>query len=224
MYDPQKFAAVEDNFIHIHGALLANLAGIIEGDKLLFFEAFPRFSRILSKHSELEDRLFFPELEKRAPGSTAITDAPHQEIEEHLAQLMIWARGIDFPGYGQVRERLVCFERELETHLMEERRVVMPAMMEYFSAEELWALDGRIMEFCSPEFMQEMMPWWFIHMDLAGRVAVARNMLGGVGPDFVPVLCQWISDGLDTEAWLELVTHVPELAQGPTRVEVQVAF
>ena len=40
----------------------------------------------------------------------------------------------------------------------------------------------------SPEFMQEMMPWWFIHMDLDGRVAVASNMIAGVDPGFVPVL------------------------------------
>jgi hemerythrin superfamily protein len=224
MYNEEKFAAVEDNFIHIHGALLTDLGRIVDGEKHVFFESFPRFARILSKHTEIEDRLFFPALEKRAPGATRIVDLPHKEIEDHLAKLLTWSRGIDYPGQCQVRERLMCFERELETHLLEERRVVMPAMMENFSAAELWALDGRIMEFCSPEFMQEMMPWWFIHMDLAGRVAVAQNMLGGVDPDFVPVLCQWISDGLDTEAWLELLTRVPALAQGPTRVEVQVAF
>ena len=222
MYNPEKFNAVADNFIHIHGALIRDLAGIIDGGEPLFFESFPRFSRILAAHTQLEEELFFPALEERAPGSSASTEAPHREIEEHLAQLVAWAEGIDAPAPSIVQERLVRFQRELQGHLVEERRVVMPAMMENFSAEELWALDGRIMEFCSPEFMQEMMPWWFIHMSLGGRVAVAGNLVIGVDPDFVPVLAQWIASGLDPDAWRELVDHVPALGPGSASIEVQV--
>lgn len=223
MYNPEKFAAVEDNFIHIHGALVRDLARIVEGGERLFFESFPRFARILTAHTQLEEELFFPALEERAPGATSTTEAPHREIEDHLAQLIAWSEGANFVDFNRVQERLSGFRRELECHLIEERRVVMPAMMENFSAEELWALDGRIMEFCSPEFMEEMMPWWFIHMDLAGRVAVGGNMVAGVDAGFVPVLAQWISDGLETEAWLELVAQVPALGAGSTRVQVQVA-
>jgi hypothetical protein len=140
-----------------------------------------------------------------------------------LAQLVAWSEGEDSCDFARVKERLVGFQRQLECHLIEERRLVMPAMMENFSAEELWALDGRIMEFCSPEFMEEMMPWWFIHMDLAGRVAVGGNMVAGVDAGFVPVLAQWISDGLDTDSWLELVAHVPALGAGSSHIQVQVA-
>ena len=39
MYNPEKFAAVEDNFIHIHGALVRDLGRIVKGDEDLF--AFP---------------------------------------------------------------------------------------------------------------------------------------------------------------------------------------
>ena len=224
MHDPEKFAAVEDNFIHIHGALLKDLARIIDGGVPLFLESFGRFARILAVHTYLEEELFFPALEERAPGSSSSTEAPHREIEEHLVQLAAWAEGIDAPSPATVRERLIRFQRELEGHLIEETRVVMPAMMENFSAEELWALDGRIMEFCSPEFMQEMMPWWFIHMDLEGRVAVAGNMVTGVDPNFVPVLAQWIATGLDANGWQELVARVPALgeAHGQIVLEIQV--
>jgi len=71
--------------------------------------------------------------------------------------------------------------------------------------------------------MEEMMPWWFIHMDLAGRVAVGGNMVAGVDAGFVPVLAQWISDGLDADSWLDLVAHVPALGTGSNRIPVQVA-
>jgi len=223
MYNPEKFAAVEDNFIHIHGALVSDLTRIVEGGERLFFESFPRFARILKAHTQLEEELFFPALEERAPGATLTTEAPHRELEEHLAQLVAWSEGEDSCDFARVKERLVGFQRQLECHLIEERRLVMPAMMENFSAEELWALDGRIMEFCSPEFMEEMMPWWFIHMDLAGRVAVGGNMVAGVDAGFVPVLAQWISDGLDADSWLELVAHVPALGTGSNRIPVQVA-
>ena len=223
MYNPEKFAAVEDNFIHIHGALVRDLTRIVEGGERLFFESFPLFARILKAHTQLEEELFFPALEERAPGATLTTEAPHRELEEHLAQLVAWSEGEDSCDFARVKERLVGFQRQLECHLIEERRLVMPAMMENFSAEELWALDGRIMEFCSPEFMEEMMPWWFIHMDLAGRVAVGGNMVAGVDAGFVPVLAQWISDGLDTDAWLELVAHVPALGAGSSHIQVQVA-
>ena len=224
MYDPEKFAAVQDNFIHIHGALLRDLARIIDGGLSVFLESFGRFARILTVHTQLEEELFFPALEARAPGSSSSTEAPHRELEEQLVQFAAWAEGIDTPSPATVRERLIRFQQELEAHLIEEMRVVMPAMMRNFSAEELWALDGRIMEFCSPEFMQEMMPWWFIHMDLEGRVAVAGNMVTGVDPNFVPVLAQWIAGGLDLDAWQELVARVPALgeAQGQAVLEIQV--
>ncbi|HIG01076.1 MAG TPA: hypothetical protein EYQ66_07200 [Myxococcales bacterium] len=223
MYNPEKFAAVEDNFIHIHGALVRDLGRIVKGDESLFFGSFPRFSRILEAHTQLEEELFFPALEARAPGSTLSTEVPHREIEDHLAQLVEWSEPGPGPDFAKVKERLILFQRELECHLVEERRVVMPAMMENFSAEELWALDGRIMEFCSPEFMEEMMPWWFVHMDLEGRVAVGGNMVASVDAGFVPVLAQWISDGLEAGAWLELVARVPGLGAGSTRIEVAVA-
>ncbi len=61
----------------------------------------------------------------------------------------------------------------------------MPAMMEHFEAAEIWALDGRIIEFCSPEFMQEMMPWWFTHIDAADRVCVAQKHDGRSTPRFL---------------------------------------
>ncbi len=223
MYNPEKFAAVEDNFIHIHGALVRDLGRIVKGDEGLFFGSFPRFSRILAAHTQLEEELFFPALEARAPGSTLSTEVPHREIEDHLAQLVEWSEAGPGPDFAKVKERLILFQRELECHLVEERRVVMPAMMENFSAEELWALDGRIMEFCSPEFMEEMMPWWFVHMDLEGRVAVGGNMVASVDAGFVPVLAQWISDGLEADAWRELVARVPGLGAGSTRIEVAVA-
>ena len=223
MYNPEKFAAVEDNFIHIHGALVRDLGRIVKGDEGLFFGSFPRFSRILEAHTQLEEELFFPALEARAPGSTLSTEVPHREIEDHLAQLVEWSEAGPGPDFAKVKERLILFQRELECHLVEERRVVMPAMMENFSAEELWALDGRIMEFCSPEFREAMMPWWFVHMDLEGRVAVGGNMVASVDAGFVPVLAQWISDGLEAGAWLELVARVPGLGAGSTRIEVAVA-
>jgi len=223
MGNPEKFAAVEDNFIHIHGALVRDLARIVEGGERLFFDSFPRFARILSAHTELEEELFFPALEERAPGATVTTEVPHREIEDDLAQLVGWSEGMDVPDFSRVQARLAGFQRDLECHLIEERRVVMPAMMENFSAEELWALDGRIMEFCSPEFMEEMMPWWFTHMGLEGRVAVGRNMVAGIDPAFVPVLSGWISNGLDTDEWLELIARVPQLATGSICIPVQVA-
>jgi hypothetical protein len=48
-------------------------------------------------------------------------------------------------------------------------------------------------------------------------------MVAGVDAGFVPVLAQWISDGLDADAWLELIAQVPALGAGSTRVQVQVA-
>jgi hypothetical protein len=48
-------------------------------------------------------------------------------------------------------------------------------------------------------------------------------MVASVDAGFVPVLAQWISDGLEAGAWLELVARVPGLEAGSTRIEVAVA-
>lgn len=209
MHDKEKFAAVADNFIYVHRALRRDLARIIAGGPELFVSDFPRFARILAKHTELEDVLFFPALEERAPGSTAMTSDPHRKIEA-LAEALV-ADG----GEGDISARLEALQAQLEAHLVEEEEVVMPAMMEHFEAAEIWALDGRIMEFCPQEFMQEMLPWWFTHIDAEDRVAVAQNMAVGVPPEVLPVLAQLISAGLAENDWEELVESVPALAATP---------
>jgi hemerythrin superfamily protein len=206
MYDPEKYAAVADNFIYVHRALRRDLSRIIEGGSELFESDFPRFARILAKHTELEDVLFFPALEERAPGSTMMTTDPHREIEA-LAEVLVAGGSL-----GDCTERLQALQALLEAHLAEEEELVMPAMMEHFEAAEIWALDGRIMEFCPPDFMQEMLPWWFTHIDADDRVAVAENMAVGVPPEVLSVLAQLISAGLSEGDWEELVEQVPALS------------
>ena len=205
MVDQEKYAAVADNFIYVHRALRRDLERIIAGGEELFASDFPLFARILEKHSEVEDALFFPALEERSPGSTAATVDQHRKIEDLVAVL---ASG----SSTDTQTDLATLQEFLLAHLAEEEEKVMPAMMEHFEAAEIWALDGRIMEFCSPEFMQEMMPWWFTHIDAADRVCVAQNMTVGVPPDFLPILSQWIAAGLDETQWNELVEQVPALA------------
>jgi len=214
MHDPDKFAAVSDNFIYVHRALRCDLARIMTGGRELFVQDFPRFARILAKHTELEDELFFPALEARAPGATAMTNGPHAEIEaltEKLDELA--ADSGAEPDAARLHEDLTRLKTALEAHLAEEEESVMPAMMDHFSAQELWALDGRIMEFCSPEFMAEMLPWWFIHMTAEDRVAVAGNMVAGVAPAVLPALAHCILQGLPARDWAQLSERVPALVE-----------
>ena len=206
MYDPEKYAAVADNFVYVHRALRRDLARIIEGGRELFESDFPRFARILAKHTELEDVLFFPALEEREPGSTQMTTDPHQEIEALVDSLLADSSGED------LEERLRALQELLLAHLAEEEELVMPAMMEHFEAAEIWALDGQIMEHCAPEFMQEMLPWWFTHIDAVDRVAVAQNMVAGVPPEVLGLLVQLIRAGLTEQDWQALRERVPALA------------
>ena len=202
--DPEKYAAVADNFVYVHRALRRDLDRIIEGGGELFQSDFPRFARILEKHSELEDQLFFPALEERAPGVTRESDDQHQQVETLVADLVTGKSNDTAKSLLQLRDLL-------HSHLEEEEQKVMPAMMDHFEAAEIWSLDGRIMEFCSPEFMQEMLPWWFQHIDVEDRVCVAQNMTVGVPAEFLPVLCQWIAAGLAESEWAELTEKVPAL-------------
>ena len=204
MVDQEKYAAVADNFIYVHRALRRDLERIIAGGESLFVSDFPRFARILEKHSEVEDALFFPALEERAPGTTGSSIDQHKEIEE-LVRSLAGGNSSDIQG------ELVRLQSLLLSHLDDEEEKIMPAMMEHFEAAEIWALDGRIMEFCSPEFLQEMLPWWFTYIDAADRVCVAQNMTVGVPPEVLPMLCQWIAAGLDENEWNDLVDKVPAL-------------
>ena len=76
MPEDARFDAVADNFIYIHRALCHDLSGIRGGGARAFQSDFPRFVRILDKHTELEEQLFFPALEARSQGSTDVTRAP----------------------------------------------------------------------------------------------------------------------------------------------------
>ena len=203
--DPEKYAAVADNFVYVHRALRRDLDRIIDGGGELFQSDFPRFARILEKHSELEDQLFFPALEERAPGITRESDDQHQQVETLVADLATGKCNDTAKSLFQLRELL-------HSHLEEEEQKVMPAMMDHFEAAEIWALDGRIMDFCSPEFMQEMLPWWFKNIDAVDRVCVAQNMSVGVPSEVLPVLSLWIAEGVKDQDWADLVAKVPELA------------
>ncbi|HCW45363.1 MAG TPA: hypothetical protein DGU45_08630 [Planctomycetes bacterium] len=205
MYDPEKFAAVADNFVYIHRALRRDLDHIIAGGLEVFQSDFPRFARILEKHSELEDDLFFSALEERAPGVTSESTRQHEQIEA-LVESLSSGKSTDVPG------DLVQLRSLLLEHLEDEEMKIMPAMMDHFEASEIWALDARIMEFCSPEFMQEMLPWWFKNIDAVDRVCVAQNMSVGVPAEVLPVLSLWIAEGLKDQDWADLVAKVPELA------------
>ena len=133
-----------------------------------------------------------------------MADDQHQQVETLVADLATGKCNDTAKSLLQLRELL-------HSHLEEEEQKVMPAMMDHFEAAEIWALDGRIMEFCSPEFMQEMLPWWFEHIVAEDRVCVAQNMAVGVPADFLPVLCQWIAAGLTESEWAELTVKVPAL-------------
>lgn len=204
MYDLEKFAAVADNFVYVHRALRRDLDRIVAEGPEVFQSDFPRFARILEKHSELEDDLFFAALEERAPGVTGDSTQQHEQIEA-LVETLSSGKSTDVPGeLAQLREQLF-------QHLEDEENKIMPAMMDHFEASEIWALDAKIMEFCSPEFMQEMLPWWFSNLTPEDRVCVAQNMSVGVPSEILPVISLWIAEGVKDQDWADLVARVPEL-------------
>ena len=112
MPEDARFDAVADNFIYIHRALCHDLSGIIEGGARAFQTGFPRFVRILDKHTELEEQLFFPALEARSQGSTDVTRAPHRDIEERLRGLEALVGDVD-ASESQILEDLKALEETM---------------------------------------------------------------------------------------------------------------
>jgi len=160
--DHPSWNAVVDNYVFIHNAFRNHLDYIIglssqqaKGTRA----ELEKWVSILQAHSSVEDELFMPALESRGFQVPEFIHEGHRRCEEACAKALE-----NVPG-PEAQSALLALKDALMQHLEEEEHNIMPAMVDKFSTEELWALDSLIVNpklgYVDKDMLGKITFWWF---------------------------------------------------------------
>jgi len=151
-----------DNYVFIHNAFRNHLNYVISlTDSKKAASEFATWWTILKLHTRVEDELFMPALEGRGFKVPQYIHDGHERVEKAVtaAEADLKAGGVD------ARKALERVHEELLRHLDEEEDAIMPAMVQYFTVDELWAMDSLIVNpklgYCDEAMLKTITLWWF---------------------------------------------------------------
>ncbi|HEX6312615.1 MAG TPA: hemerythrin domain-containing protein [Acidimicrobiia bacterium] len=99
-----------------------------------------RIVKELSVHAAVEEQVFYPEVERRVPGTKRLVDHglhEHQELEENLARLQ--RMSADAPGFDATMRRVIG---DVTDHVKEEETELFPRVRKAMSKQELLDMAG----------------------------------------------------------------------------------
>lgn len=154
----------DDFFTLIHKGLrrelftLTTWAGTMDWDDpddvMGFGARWSELHHLLESHAAHEDEHFFPLLTEAAPDVVARMHVGHQEQDQALAQLSaVVGDALEAPTSAmglEVHRHLSAFVAGYLLHLLEEETVVMPAIWQHHSDEDLARTRRRFLAASSP--------------------------------------------------------------------------
>ncbi len=156
---------------------------------------FDNLLRFLDVHHGGEDALLWPVLSRRCPEAAELLErmeGQHQAIDRvrHAAgdPLQAWTRSADPESGRQLAESLRDLRRELEAHLGEEERDILPLASKNMSPEEWGAMPGHAMAHFSGDKVWLILGLLFEQMT-PGQLAATLSFLPP------PVVDMWTTTG-----------------------------
>jgi len=154
-----------DNYVYIHNAFRNHLDKIIQlaraNELARATKEYELWTEIMTLHARVEDEIFMPALEGRGFPEPASIEAAHH----HLHEAMDLVRGrLEKGEQAAAVTALAALREVLMAHLLEEEWTIMPAMVEHFTVDELWALDSLIVNdtlgYCDKSMLTKVTFWW----------------------------------------------------------------
>lgn len=186
-----------DLFTHIHKGLRHGLFTAVEllgrtdwSDPTAAGEATARWTELdtqLTAHAHHEDVFIFPMLEVRRPGATAALHAGHETIDKlqraaTQAVERAVARGIAADGLHAYRLATELAGAYL-SHLLDEERTVMPAILECCSSEEIEACRRALLATVAPDEAAVTQRWVLLSIDHPTRVGLFTGARRSMPPE-----------------------------------------
>eukprot|EP00931_Biecheleriopsis_adriatica_P030430 TRINITY_DN1793_c0_g1_i1.p1 TRINITY_DN1793_c0_g1~~TRINITY_DN1793_c0_g1_i1.p1 ORF type:complete len:250 (-),score=74.64 TRINITY_DN1793_c0_g1_i1:124-873(-) len=196
--------AVEDNYVFIHNAFRNHLEYILSlptSQPTSIAAELEKWWSILQVHTRVEDELFMPALEGRGYKVPQFIHDGHTNLEAAVSKAQ---KLVTSGSPEEVQKALQEIKKTLMQHLEEEEENIMPAMLDKFTFDELWALDSLIINpklgYCDQDMLMKITFWWFGNITSAEGWALMKNF-GAAG-----------SNGkLPRAAWESLVALIPVL-------------
>ena len=166
------------------------------------------FSEILKWHSDGEDELVFPAMDKVAPLVAQAYLHDHHEFDTMTEGLAKIAAASDALVAARETAALTAV---LRIHLDKEDEHLYPILRERTSLEEQSAIVGGMAAHVPPERNPEFIRWFFPLLGHDDREMWARVVMGLMPKQVFAGVKLLIRDTI-TDDWAELTRRIPELA------------
>lgn len=137
---------------------------------------------LLESHAHHENVYIGPTLERFVPDLARRIGGTHDAHEPEMGGLLAMLDSIDpvHPGAAMSGHRFVValskLSAELMLHMAEEEEVVMPALWEVLTDEQLIAIEQRLVANVPPERMAQFLNWMIPSMNTPERVNMLSSM------------------------------------------------
>lgn len=143
-----------------------------------FQELSARVATLLADHARNEDEHVLPLLERAAPGASADAHREHEDLEAELAPILAAIEALDCAHADQhdLYLAITQFQAHYLLHLVEEERVIEPALWKHYTDEELLADEAEVVQ----DIPFDLLLQWFAVCVPARTIAENRQVLAGV--------------------------------------------
>jgi iron-sulfur cluster repair protein YtfE (RIC family) len=205
---------IHEALAHEVSGLAATAASIDAATVDAFVERFIAFDNELRNHSEVEDAIMFPAIERSGGRVDQALSAQHHGEQQlaYDARCALLAAKVE-PGAEQlaaVTTVLADLRDGLLPHLRAEETDVLPQIPQLFDLAEQAALLTTIITSLPAD--PTMQPWIAAALTPEHRTARLRNMAAALPPDALRGVMGQIHRGVDVAVWADIAERTPQLA------------
>lgn len=214
----------------IHKALRKEIDGLEEAAGQLVPEdeasaarladRFRFFQETVASHAAGEEDALFPAMDARIyPVSTTYV-MEHQAEERFYDEILRLLES--FTGTKEESERVRTVRRvnrlaiaanaTLTLHIQKEEQHLVPLVEAHFSIEEQGEIVSRSVAHFGPEQMQRVLPWMMMALTADEQDAYLGMMMRATPREAFRQMARWISEGVSSSQWEEMVRRIPDLA------------
>lgn len=212
-----------DTLRFVHSAILAEAAALereahgasAASDAAPLRERVALFSELVDAHTRGEEAGLFPVLSERAPKIAETYLFDHTEERELFAEMLSsldrCAQG-DEEALAALRRQTVVLSEHSGSHVRKENELVLPYVVENFSAPEQVEMVQKILAVFTPDQMAKAVPWIVKNVSLDDAVAYTGAISKAMPPPVFAKAKGWIEGGVSAERWQALVERVEALS------------
>lgn len=218
---PHRITGPLKSWYEMHEALSHEVTALAEtstsltaGELDRFAQRFAAFDRELRTHSEVEDGIMFPAIERRGGTIPAALVAEHREEQLRVYELgtaLLRAKATpDHSALSAIAPQAAALRDSLRRHLEHEEADVLGRVDDLFTAGEQAGMLRTIMSSLPAD--PHLQAWVAAALTPEHLEARLRNMAASLSHAALVGALAQIHDGVDAETWARIRSRTPDLA------------